>query len=241
MDAVYVLGSGSTHRDYELYCSLVSLRKFVSEIDKVFVIGDYPRFKRGSSPAFTHVPAHDLFRHKSNNVRWKLERICGLDELSNDFFFLNDDFFFLENASAGAWPFYSRGSLREHIVQRQISFPSSVYVRLLQNTEDWLRAAGLPMVDYCVHCPIRYDREGLRALFSKVEVIPFGHSIRTLYANYNSLVRPVATEDCKVIQAFDSEKAILETLDGFSSFSIGEGSFTPAMGLVLESFYGKPA
>ena len=91
-DAVFVLGSGSSHADLELLLAIHSMRKFCPFIDRIFVVGDKPKCNL-SRYEITHVPCEDIFdRNKDANIMHKvLHAIKSIPDLTDNFLLCSDD------------------------------------------------------------------------------------------------------------------------------------------------------
>ncbi len=90
IDLVYVVGTGSRWNDNELRFSLRSVSKNLSNVGKVFIVGECPDYLKN----VIHIPASDIFDSAINadgNMTHKLLLVCNNKELSDDFLFMNDD------------------------------------------------------------------------------------------------------------------------------------------------------
>lgn len=103
MDVVYAFKSDSLENNELLRYSIRSLYEYMLDLRNVYVVGDFPGFLVGGS----HIPASDNFPKGWQNVHKKVRIACQKEELSDDFLFMNDDFFMLENFEGRNLPFYA--------------------------------------------------------------------------------------------------------------------------------------
>jgi len=171
-DVVYPYSKNSSH---ELEWSIKSLKNF--EHSTVYIIGDKPEYK---TEAVVIQP--EMLRwgglSRYNNVINKLLQASKMN-ISDDFLFMNDDIFLLEQYFGET---YDRGSLLEHINSRR----HDEYTVGLRNTYTWLIRNGYSTKDYETHTPILFNRKKLDDLILRIiPNIMNNHTlfIRSLYGN----------------------------------------------------------
>lgn len=103
MDAVYILGSGSLSKNEELRMSIRSLQKHMVDLDRIFVIGEYP----GEWFTGIHIHMEDLHTEKWKNAYIKTLRACDSIDISDEFLLMNDDFFMNADFVGAEFPFYT--------------------------------------------------------------------------------------------------------------------------------------
>lgn len=103
MDVVYILGKGSVADDKELLYSLRSLEQNMKDLQKVFIVGECPKWVK----KVEHIPADDPYEQKWRNAYHKTLKVCGVECLSHEFLLMNDDFFALEPFLGELTPFWA--------------------------------------------------------------------------------------------------------------------------------------
>ncbi|MFA9220547.1 MAG: hypothetical protein ACEQSL_05110, partial [Sediminibacterium sp.] len=150
MDVVYVLGIGSPWQDNELRYSLRSVQQYLKDFDRVFIVGERPAWLQN----IVHVPCRDGSQ-KERNIMEKILKVCATD-VSDDFFFLNDDHFLLQETSTINFPYYYTGTLEETASTRHYMKP---YTHSLRNTQSALMKNNYPQNYYDIHTPIVYSKK----------------------------------------------------------------------------------
>lgn len=103
MDAVYILGSGSLANDEEILYSVRSLCENMEDLRNVYVIGNNPKHL----PLVQHYQFEDSAPEGWKNVYHKVLKACSIEELSDEFLLMNDDFFLRAPFKAESYPFYT--------------------------------------------------------------------------------------------------------------------------------------
>ena len=152
MDVVYILGEGSLCDDEEIRYSMRSLERNMLDLRNVYIVGELPEFLA----PFEHVPASDGFTEKWKNAYSKIKKAASLEDLSEEFLLMNDDFFMLEPFTGAEFPFYA-----------------------LKNSNGGTDG----MHSFHIHCPIRIKKEWYLNL--PLDINSKGrHSPRTFYGNF---------------------------------------------------------
>ena len=149
-DIVYVIGPQTDPA--ELTYSLRSVEKnFPHRF--VWIVGSLPK---GIKPdRYIH---HDqVGRNKWDLIKSSMFRIVKEPELTEDFFWFNDDFFIMKPVK-GPWINFCDGTL-EHRVQELHSEGMSPYCRSLYKAEQELMALGAPTMNYDVHLPMLFSKD----------------------------------------------------------------------------------
>lgn len=213
MDALYILGNGSIFNNEELRYSMRTLEKHVHGIDRVVIVGENPGFL--SSEVAYH-PLRDVNGNKEYRISQKIFTACREGWVSEKFFFLNDDFFFLKNIDAYNYPNYYKGSL----------WPTGngAYQQALKDTANYLSSLGRSTYHFDVHTPIVYDREKFLELdphFEQSKRTQYGFVVKSLYGNIYQLPR-TRYRDCKLnrLKELQDYERILKT-NIFSCSDIG--------------------
>lgn len=119
--------------------------------------------------------------NKWAKVRNMLIQICQNDEITENFWLFNDDFYVLKKTSENMPPQYN-GDLKTYIdrIERKQGGQDGFTARLQQAYEDLVKA-GLTTLNYEVHKPMLFNRKKLLEVFEKFPNTP---AYRSLYGNY---------------------------------------------------------
>ena len=129
-----------------------------------------------------YVKINQTEKTKWENVRAMLREACNNDQLTEDFWLFNDDFFILQPKDENVKPQYT-GSLQKRIekVKRQHNGEHTEWTENLEHLIKTLEGAGKSTLDYAVHKPILYNRKKLLEVLDKFPDEPM---VRALYGNY---------------------------------------------------------
>lgn len=172
-DIVYLLKESPTNE--ELVYSLRSVEKNFA-YNRVWFAGGKPN---GVEPDRWMKIKQDA-PSKWENVRNMLVEICKNDEISEDFWLFNDDFFVLKPCDDSLPQFYN-GTLRSWIARCERKGGRYEYTDRLWHLVSTLERNGLPTLNYSIHTPILVNRE--KAL-EVLEKFPDEPMFRALYGNY---------------------------------------------------------
>ena len=148
---------------------------------------------------------------KWQNVRNMLVEICKNNDITEDFWLFNDDFFILKPFDEDTPQFYY-GTLREQIERCSRKGGRYDYVIRLEHLVETLEQDGLPTLNYSVHKPILVNRK--RAL-EVLEKYPDEPMFRALYGNYWN-IRGIDEVDCKIRRLdkqFKNDRKMVSTQD----------------------------
>lgn len=194
MDIVYILGTGSRFDDEEIRYSLRSLCNLPH--NNVYVIGEKPDF---FSDAIRHIPAEDPYEVKQQNAFHKLRIACEVEDISDDFILMNDDFFILKTIDNVEY--YYRDTLDNSIAKHPSN--SGDFYNAMVFTRDLLGGGK----DFAHHSPFVYNKKRLSKLLQK-EYGSVVH-LRTLYAN-TWQIEGIQREDVKCTD----KKSYLKLIEG---------------------------
>lgn len=230
---VIPLATGSTASRWgdntELRYALRGVEKYLRGVGEIFVIGKAPRWLRN----VTVIPAtdHERTYYKERNIFNKIMLACQDSRVSEDFLFMNDDHFLLQEFEAGSFPYYYDGYLS---TQAKRSDP---YGNTARNTALYLKFECVPFFD--VHAPILYNKCKFplvgRADWNK----KYGYCIKTTYCLTNGLfIDHPRTEvsDLKITGAMSTTQ-IKNAIAGRPFFSTADNVRDGAMGAVMEELY----
>jgi hypothetical protein len=167
MDILYYIGSGSRHNNDELRYSLRSLDAHCKDVDKVWIVGNKPRFLVNCE----YVWVEDIKGEWWKNAFLKTKAAIDAG-ISKVFLLMNDDFFMLKDFTAKDYPCYHKGDIPET--------STSKYYDVICNTRKVLEREGYPFKHYGVHCPMVINGENYLTL-EKYYNEPV--SARCLYGN----------------------------------------------------------
>lgn len=180
MDLVYLFKEDSNPE--ELKYSIRSVEKNL-KFDKLFIIGKKPEILNEKAIEI-YIP--DTSKDKYQNVVKKILEILEIDEISDDFILMNDDFFVLKRYET--FPYYYNKELKDWIGTKT----SLVRQKLLKDVFKEFPDGKY----YDVHCPIVYNKGKLIDLIYKYRLESFG-LLRTYYGNEYEL-EAIETQDYKI-------------------------------------------
>lgn len=233
MDIVIPLGTGSKWNNNELRYALRSLDKNVTGYDKIFIVGEDPGFIRWTNKII-HLSFKDNSQYNhEKNIYDKIAFTCRQSQISDDFFFSNDDIFFILEINISEYPYFYKGDLKTSFEKRP---PGDIYRASLKNSYTQLVARKLPTKHFDVHFPIIYNKKKFLDTVGSFDwALPYGSVIKSLYCN--SLQLPGAfMADCKIDKKL-SLKELDEYITGRHCFSLGDKGITSEMKLFLKDLF----
>lgn len=154
MDYVYICRNGDNE---ELRYSLRSLQKNMP-YGNVWIIGHRPTWYRGN---FIKV---DDSATKFDNIKKCISLIPEVNEISENFILMNDDFFVLNKIDK--IKILHGGLLEDKIKKYKELRMSSKYIRLLETTfKDLIKNGIKNPIDYDIHTPLPMTKTGLKETF----------------------------------------------------------------------------
>ena len=148
-DIVYVIGPQTDPA--ELTYSLRSVEvNFPHRL--VWIVGTLPP---GIKPD-RYIKHEQVGRNKWDLIKSSMLRIIKETELTEDFFWFNDDFFIMKPVKE-TWTNFCDGTL-EHRVQELHTEGMSPYCRSLYKAEQELMALGASTMNYDVHLPMLFNK-----------------------------------------------------------------------------------
>ncbi len=177
MDLVYICRKGDNE---ELRYSIRSIEKnFPGQ--KIWVVGYKPNWYSGP---FMSIPDTST---KFNNIRIALTEVCKNPDISEDFVFMNDDFFLIKPIDK--FINYNGGLLSDKINRYRQIGPTNSYLILLKNTFKYLKKNGVrEPLDYDIHVPMIFNKTKLLE-FSYLQFQP-----RSLYGNLLQIASETITD-----------------------------------------------
>lgn len=188
VDVVYFLKESDSNP--ELVYSLRSIERNLA-FDRVWFYGGKPI---GLQPDCS-VRIEQYGRTKWHRVRDMLERACRNNDISEDFYLFNDDFFILEPVES--IPDMYNGSIVDHVLDiesRHMDLPST-YTMKLRKARQALVEAGFTTLNYAIHVPMKVNRAKMLDTLRTFPKIPM---FRNMYGNMWA-ESPVKHEDVKIV------------------------------------------
>ena len=167
---------------------------------------------------------------KWQKVRGMLDVVCRCDDVSEDFWLFNDDFFILKPWEGTAAMY--NGTLEEHIkhIEGRHGGQTS-YTAQLRECKRELEGAGFGTLNYAIHCPMLINRKRMLETLQRFSFCPM---FRSLYGNMQK-VGGVNHKDCKIAgnDRIPDDAWCSTTGDSFVNGKVGEfirGAFPEGTG-----------
>lgn len=234
MDLVIPLGKGSRWEDNELRYALRGIEKYISGIDRLFIVGMRPEWLTGD---VIHLPFEDVpgGANRDTNIFGKIMTACRDERLSQNFLYASDDHFILSPAQADEYPYFCKGVLTDTVAGMPDSQP---YKKVLSNTVDILSRRNDTIRDYQLHCPIVYDKsmfQRLKADFGPALAIQYGFAIKSVYCNHFN-IPGVPYTDLKIKDPL-SYQEIADAVENRAFFSIANRALSGGIKQFLQDIF----
>lgn len=154
------------------------------------------------------------------NTKMLLKNACMNDNITENFYLFNDDFFVMHPVEQELPPLYD-GHLAERIIsiENRNGYSATTYTRLLRDLLSLLISLGCGRLNYAVHAPMLINRKKALHVLTEFPETPM---FRALYGNYYNLLG----EDVKdrkyfnFVERVDPEAQFISTTD--ICFNAGE-------------------
>lgn len=186
IDVVYPLGSGSKWLNNEIRYSLRSLEKFGMGVRNVYIIGECPSWAQN----VYHIKAGDPLgpENADGNIITKVLQACTIDELSDEFLFINDDHLLLQPVDITRIPPYNKGTLQDFLNGKP---NEGIYVKRLYRTLEILKQKKLTTLHYDCHVPIIINKHEFPRVMDRFDYhLSVGYGMKSLYGNTLKLPSP---------------------------------------------------
>jgi hypothetical protein len=224
MDLVYLYKYPPYGGDTELRHSLRSAEKFL-DFQNIHVIGDDPKFlKNVNHITFTETSAD---RHRNSSS--KILQAAHTPEISENFIFMNDDFFLLQKMSPV--PYYTLSVDYWFKTYYSLSWRQT---RMLKTME--LLSRNMEVFE--VHAPIVLNKTNILNLFQKYN-LPQGSMFRTLYGNEYVNETVLLPQDYKATDDLSLQEMLKDDPPFFSTSD--ELVTTPLGKKILSGLYPHPS
>ena len=119
---------------------------------------------------------------KWENVREMMRKVCENDEITENFWLFNDDFFILRPMRENMPPQYGK-TLEDRIEQIESTHygQRTEYTKRLRHLANTLKKAGKGTLNYAMHKPMLINR---KKMLEVIEKFPDEPMVRALYGNY---------------------------------------------------------
>lgn len=229
IDILIPLGLGSNWGNNELRYSLRSVEKHLSGVGNVFIIGEKPEWITN----IIHIPHSDIPQGSMRDYNIFLKIMAGIrdERLSDRFLYMSDDHYLRHSFDASAFPYYSCGDILDRLKEEASDVP---YIKVLQNTYNYLTAHSFETENFNVHAPVVYNKSLFEDCFPQ-QWPEYGLALKSVYCN--SLKMPsIIARDCKLKEKLNRSQ-IMEAIKGRSFFSIGNTVLAGDMKEVLQELY----
>lgn len=174
-DIVYMVKDSSPNE--ELRYSLRSVEKNWGPHGRIWIFGGCPAGIRPDR----FVPVEMILPGKWENTHRLMRLICECGEISEDFWFFNDDFFVMRPAGEDMPQLYN-GNLEEAIrLVEGYEGGVTYWTEQLHRLVDWARREGFGTLNYEVHKPMLINRRRMLNVMDKYPDVLF---TRSLYGNF---------------------------------------------------------
>ena len=207
-DIVYFLKDSPTNE--ELKYSLRSVEQNF-QYNKVWFYGGCPNNLKPDC----YVYVNQLELSKWQRVRNMLYRACKNDNITENFWLFNDDFFILKPKKE-TMPVQYNKTLEDRIekIEKRNDNQPNEYTQRLRHLVKTLKKANKPTKDYAVHKPMLINRKKMIEVLDKFPDEPMS---RALYGNYYEL-GGVSKHDMKIqLLKYDKISEVMQQWDFLST------------------------
>lgn len=214
-DIVYILKN-----DYKSEEIIYSIRSVCKNFPyrKIWIYGGKPE---DITPDYmVEVAQHG--NNKWERVGNTLKMICENNEITEDFWLFNDDFFVMKKVKKVEPMIDGTLWAKANRISKLYGGRDTKYSQQIKDTARVLRDNGYDRLNYALHVPMLINRE--KALLT-IERFPYHPMFRSLYGNHHR-IGGVIVDDVKITNTIDlptGEETFLSTDDeSFSSGRVGE-------------------
>lgn len=211
IDLVYLLGKGSNHEDLELLLSLRSVDKLLTNYRNIYIVGEDVSDIVKSS--FKHqvfnviIPSDDGKRtYDQKRKLSKLIESCKIEELSDDFLLMSDDYILCEKTDARAIKYHYTEKMIWNSKERVSNSNrlTNQDKQIICNDDTFRVLSSLKTAvkrNYETKQPFIVNKKRFLELIESVnwDVYRFGLMYKTLYANYlHNVIDPIQSPSFEV-------------------------------------------
>lgn len=221
MDVVYVVREDPENE--ALRYSLRSLRHF-KRLRNVVLAGYRPSWVNPDSTVWVQRNQAGYTDLENSNINLR-STLTHLDELSDNFVLMNDDFYFMRDTDI--IPVWHQGSLDKRIEGYKSTVMAQAYSLIRTRRELEKLSVPEPYQSYELHTPFVYNKEQLLHLLEVSDLRDIARRPRTLYGNFYK-IKGVEHADVKgpkpLSKDFWSTDSAALRPDGRGTSSRGSGS-----------------
>lgn len=240
MDILYILGSGSKHKDAEIRYSLRSIEKNCKGYDRVFLVGRKPKWLTGVH----YYPCDDPYDCTHKNMMHKIMHICHNSDISDDFVMQGDDHFYVRPYDFADISLYEKGVLPTKF---KVDENAPKYRTSLIETRQHLQAHGYPIMNASQHCGQPYKKSLLLQVEEELVTPSFSSqqgfepsSIMAAALNRHYGIPYEHRKDLKV-KYLANEKYLLDRIGDNFCFSIYDAAFIFGIEAILQKWFPIPS
>ena len=161
---------------------------------------------------------HNKWQKVNNTIR----KICHNDEITEDFWLFNDDFFVMKKVKKVEPMVGGTLWMRAQTISKIYGNHDTKYSNQLRDCARTLRDNGYDRLDYALHVPMLINRKKALMTLDKFPQCPM---FRSLYGNHHK-IGGVITKDVKIQNDYDvpsGDEVFLSTSDdSFTNGKVGE-------------------
>ncbi len=179
MDIVYILGTGSKWADNEIRYSIRSVVENVKDLGRIFIVGELPDFLKN----VVHISSADLTLIRGWIAYTKIRLACRNPWLTENFLYMNDDFFVIKPIKAAEYPYYFKTTSAK-MYNLNHGYNELILKKASENPDK----PFLGVSNFEVHRPIRFNKK----LYLEMPILNEGSlnfASRSFYCNYYGLPR----------------------------------------------------
>lgn len=173
------------------------------------------------------VPFEQIGARKWERATSTYRAISQTDEVTDDFWMFNDDFFIMQ--PVGELPYMYDGRLMDRVAAIRARRGASTYARRLNETRRELERHGLDTLNYALHVPMLFNKA---KVLEVLDAFPDCPMFRSLYGNYWK-VGGIETPDVKI---YDLERVPERELASTSDAAFRDG----AVGKFIRNRFNTP-
>ena len=161
-------------------------------------------------------------------IKSSMWKVTETSEVTDDFFWFNDDFFVMK-PTEGEFVNFVDGTLRRRIDELHVNEGMNAYARSLYKAEQELITLGCPLMNYDVHLPMLFNKELVRSSINKCS----SPQMRSVYGNINCIPYRIHPD----VKVYD-----METVPTYDYLSTNEITFRDGkVGEYIRSQFLKPS
>ena len=104
MDVIYTLGENPLANYKKIMYSIRSIQKNMLDLRNIYIVGGDPQ----NLPSCIHIPSKDFSDTKWKDIHSKLLLACKIEDLSDEFLFVEENFILNEPFFGAQFPYYAK-------------------------------------------------------------------------------------------------------------------------------------